>query len=268
MLLFAKMLWYSQLRRTIFSWWAPGALRLWLCASTMARIRLSFFKKKTRNHRWLPVASMILRPFVDGTLAKKLFFFWKLLQDSQQSFSTQRSYITHRICLGCGFHKAGKKKSTARSPDDTYSLQKGFATGYFKPAYKMRWLYVCISTQSDNGDIRIPAFVTFLRTALLLHPSNGNARAVAKSAVQVAMTVSFRVCEIPRTAWPPKTLPGWSRLTGWSLPPEKSTANNDQGWHQPNPTKPRAPALRSTLHLPKASTLTHLGWCLETPAWW
>ena len=139
---------------------------------------------------------------------------------------------------------------------------------YFKPAYKMRWRYVCISTQSDNGDIRIPAFVTFLRTALLLHPSNGNARAVAKSAVQVAMTVSFRVCEIPRTAWPPKTLPGWSRLTGWSLPPEKSTANNDQGWHQPNPTKPRAPALRSTLHLPKASTLTHLGWCLETPAWW
>ena len=131
-------------------------------------------------------------------------------------------------------------------------------------------LYVCISTQSDNGDIRIPAFVTFLRTALLLHPSIGNARAVAvaKSAVQVAMTVSFRVCEIPRTAWPPKTLPGWSRLTGWSLPPEKSTANNDQGWHQLNATKPRAPALRSTLHLPKASTLTHLGWCLETPAWW
>lgn len=159
MLLFAKMLWYSQLRRTIFSWWAPGALRLWLCASTMARIRLSFFKKKTRNHRWLPVASMILRPFVDGTLAKKLFFFWKLLQDSQQSFSTQRSYITHRICLGFGFHKAGKKKSTARSPDDTYSLQKKFATGYFKPAYKMRWLYGSTYASQLNRIMEISGYL-------------------------------------------------------------------------------------------------------------
>ena len=263
-LLFTKMSWYSQLRRTIFSWWAPGALRLWLWASTMARIRL-------RNHRWLPVASIILRPFVVGTLAKKLFFFWKLLQDSQQSFSTQRSYITHRICLGFRFQSW---------EEEVYSQVTGWHIPFTKGIHN-RVLQTSVQNEmAVSMHLNSPLDRIMEISGYLLSFRNLLAHCSTSSPQHWKRPSSCKKQKVPcKLPWlfPSESVRFQEQLGhqkrcrdegGWRDDRcHLKNPQHDQGWHQPNPTKPWAPALRSTLHLPKASTLTHLG-MLETPAWW